>query len=61
MISKANNIDSWEWWRGQPIGKWLNIKDIPECIFISIWNLKIEGNNVELHPYEGKYKKLNSF
>lgn len=58
MKSEANNIDTYEWWRSQPKDKWLEIKNIPFCIFWSIWNLKIESNQVELHPVDSKYKKV---
>lgn len=56
MMSKLNNINSWDWWNNQPVNKWLNIKDIPYSVFNTIWNIKIESCNVKIHPFEAKYK-----
>ena len=54
MESKINALD---WWREQPFGKWLNIYDIPNSIFWTIWNNEIEKGKVKLHDTESKYKK----
>jgi len=57
MESLANNTNTWAWWRNQNRDVWLNINDIPSSMFWSIWNIKIESDDVELHPTEAKYKK----
>ena len=61
MIDIAFNIlNSKSWWNDLPDHKWIDVNEIPGCIFFSVWNLCIEKNGL-CHIEDGKFKKIADY